>query len=77
LRTLRLPTAPWQEATRVALQKAQADRLVLSLLLHPSVLAARDPFCETLEICARVSAEAGGGMATNDTIAAQLTAAEG
>jgi hypothetical protein len=76
-RNLRLPTAAWLEATRVALQKAQADRLVLSLLLHPSVLAARDPFCETLELCARMSASAGGAMATNDTIAAQLTAAEG
>lgn len=74
-RNLRLPLAAWLEATRVALQKALSDGLVLSLLLHPSVLAARDPFCETLELCARVCAEAGVAVASNDAIAARLGAA--
>jgi len=76
-RNLRLSKEAWLQATRVAVHKAVSDGLALSLLLHPSVLAARDPFCETLELCARLSVDAGGGMATNDALAARLTAGEG
>jgi peptidoglycan/xylan/chitin deacetylase (PgdA/CDA1 family) len=69
-RHFKLDKSEWLAAMRAAVEHARDEGLVLSLHHHPPVLAARDPFCETLELCLRLAREGDAWIATNDELAA-------
>ena len=68
-RVLDLEREDWIRLLEAGVDVARKEGLVFSLLMHPAVLAARDPHAATLERLLAKTREEGGCVVTNDALA--------
>lgn len=71
-RVLDLERAEWLSLVELGVDIAAEEGLLFSILMHPSVLASRDPHAATARRVVERTLRKGGAVVTNDQIAAHL-----